>query len=131
VPINVDSVAVDFPELTLILAHAGMGLFEQATTVAVVHPNVYLELSYLQGYLKKAPAYFFRTLRNFIDLVSKEKILFGTDWPGAIVSHGMTMAEWVHQLKSLSESAKPFGIDFTQDEVDAIMGQNAARILKL
>ncbi|MDX1583764.1 MAG: amidohydrolase family protein, partial [Thermoanaerobaculia bacterium] len=45
-PMPVDDVAVDFPDLTLILAHAGRPLYgETALFLARRHPNVHLDLS--------------------------------------------------------------------------------------
>jgi predicted TIM-barrel fold metal-dependent hydrolase len=45
-PMAADDVAVDFPKLTIILAHAGRPLFmPTATFLSRRHPNVYLDLS--------------------------------------------------------------------------------------
>jgi hypothetical protein len=131
-PMVIDDVAVDFPDLTLTLTHAGpLPLWGEAALLALAHSNVYLEISAWQKYLKKTPAYFYRVLRNFIDLLGKHKVVFGTDWPDIPAACGVSMAEWVTHLQNLPREAKAYGATFTQDEVDAIMGQNAARILKL
>ena len=45
-PMDVDDVAVDFPKLTILLAHGGRPLWMEAAFFLVRrHPNVYLELS--------------------------------------------------------------------------------------
>jgi len=73
-PMDVDDVAVDFPELTIIVAHGGRPLWmEEAFFLARRHPGVFLEVSGIPP--AKLPAYFPR-----LSLVA-DKTLFGTDWP--------------------------------------------------
>lgn len=73
-PLLLDDVAVDFPDLALVLAHGGRDLwFQEAFTLARMHRNVYLEVSGL-------PAA--RLLDYFPRLAALQgKILFGTDFP--------------------------------------------------
>ncbi len=40
-------------------------------------------------------------------------------------------SEWVKAFKEALERAKEFGIKFSQAQIDAILGDNAARLLKL
>ena len=55
-PVYVDDVAVDFPDLTIILAHAGMGAWwQEAAGIAAVCPNVYLEFSGWQPMARLRP----------------------------------------------------------------------------
>lgn len=74
-PLLCEDVAIDFPELTLVLAHGGRPLWmDQAMFLARRFPNVYLDLSSIP------PA---RLLQYFPDLAKiGEKLLFGSDWPG-------------------------------------------------
>lgn len=73
-PIHCDDVAVDFPRLRLILAHAGRPLWmETAVFLARRFPNVHLDVSSIPP--QKLLEYFPR----LEDL--KEKVLWGTDWP--------------------------------------------------
>lgn len=73
-PIYVDDVAIDFPELTIILAHGGRPLWT-ATAVFLVRrfKNVFLDISSMP--MKNVPEYFPQ-----IDKI-KDKVLFGSDWP--------------------------------------------------
>ncbi len=74
-PLFLDDVAVDFPELTIVLAHAGRPLWmEQASFLTRRFPNVWLELSGIPP--RRLPIY----LPRLAELSSKT--LFGTDWPG-------------------------------------------------
>lgn len=73
-PMPVDDVAVDFPRLRIILAHAGRPLYgETAMFLARRHPNVHLDISGIPP--KSLPRYVPR-LASVSD-----KVLWGTDWP--------------------------------------------------
>ncbi len=74
-PMHVDDVAVDHPNLKILLAHGGRPLWcEAAFFLARRHPNLYIDLSSIPP--KRFLAYFPR-LEEIAD-----KILFGSDWPG-------------------------------------------------
>ncbi len=73
-PMEVDDVAIDFPDLTIIMAHGGRPLWmDEAFFIMRRHKNVYLELSGIPP--KKLPEYFPR-LRDIAD-----RVVWGTDWP--------------------------------------------------
>jgi predicted TIM-barrel fold metal-dependent hydrolase len=74
-PMLTEDVAIDFPDLTIVLAHGGRPIWmEAATFLARRFPNVWLEVSGVP------PA---RILEYFPRLpMLADKVLFGTDWPG-------------------------------------------------
>ena len=109
-PIYMDDVAVDFPELTMIMAHSGRGFwYDAAFFMAQLHKNVYMEITGLQPL--KLPAYFPNLERN------ADKIIFGSDWPSLIDIRGNIAA--VRSLELAEESKAK------------ILGGNAARVLGL
>ena len=74
-PIYVDDVAVDFPDLKILLAHGGRPLWmETAFFLIRRHPNVYLDIS---GIPPKKLLNYFPRLGEIA-----HKTLFGSDWPG-------------------------------------------------
>ncbi len=74
-PLHLDDVAIDFPNLTILMAHSGRPFwYEQAFWMARRHANVYMELSGLPG--KKLLEYF-PELERLAD-----KVVYGSDWPG-------------------------------------------------
>ena len=77
-PIYVDDVAVDFPNLKIILAHGGRPLW-MPTCIFLVRrfPNVYMDISSIPP--SKVLEYFPR-----IEEIA-DKVLFGTDWPAPMV----------------------------------------------
>jgi uncharacterized protein len=85
-PMPIDDVAVDFPQLPIILAHAGRPLYaETAFFLMRRHPNVYADLS---GIPPKALLTYFPRLREIAG-----KLLWGTDWPSpGVLSIGRNVA---------------------------------------
>jgi len=74
-PMYIDDVAVDFPDLKIILAHPSFPWQEEALSVAQHKPNVYIDLS---GW---SPKYFPEILVRYANTLLKKKMLFGSDWP--------------------------------------------------
>lgn len=73
-PLHVDDVAVDFPRLRIVMAHAGRPLwYEHAFFVARRHANVSLDLSGIP------PQKLRQVLPRLPEL--QGKVLWGTDWP--------------------------------------------------
>lgn len=97
-PMAVDDVAVDFPRLPLILAHAGRPLFvPTAVFLARRHANVHLDLSGIP------PKKLLESLPRLEAIA--DKCLWGTDYPSPGV---LSMARNVEDFLSLplSDSAK-------------------------
>ena len=108
-PIFFDDVAVDFPDLKVIMAHGGRGAwYDEAMTMARLHQNVYIDLTGLP--VRKLPQYF-----PDIDRFS-HKFVFGTDWPQVVIKE--SIAKYSHI--GLSDLSK-----------ERILGGNAARLLGL
>ena len=87
-PMPVDDVAIDFPKLRIILAHAGRPLYgETAAFLARRHPNVHLDISGIP------PKALLRYVPRVVDLA--DKVLWGTDWPSpGVVSVKKNIAEF-------------------------------------
>ena len=108
-PMDVDDVAIDFPDLTILLAHGGRPIWmEEAFFVVRRHPNVYLELSGIP------PA---RLLEWFPRLETiADRTVWGTDWPSPGVP---SMRKNVEQFLELPLSA---------ETKEKILWENAARV---
>jgi len=98
-PMLVEDVAIDFPELTIVLAHGGRPIWtETATYLARRFPNVWLELSgvppaHLLEYFPKLPRF-------------ADKALFGSDWPGPGVRSIRTNLEQFRALPIPAETQR-------------------------
>jgi predicted TIM-barrel fold metal-dependent hydrolase len=74
-PIHVDDVAVDFPDMPIILAHPSFPWQDEALSVALHKPTVHIDLS---GW---SPKYFPPQLIQYANTLLREKMLFGSDYP--------------------------------------------------
>jgi predicted TIM-barrel fold metal-dependent hydrolase len=74
-PMPIDDVAVDFPELPIILAHPSFPWQDEAISICLHKPQVYIDLS---GW---SPKYFSATLIQYANSLLKNKVLFGSDYP--------------------------------------------------
>jgi len=126
-PIHLDDVAFSFPELTIIAAHMGDAWWRDWLALVQYKRNIYGDLALWQFTAARNLTKFKEILREVIDTVGCEQILFGTDDP--TIEPYVSNRTWVDTVKSLAHDSSD--IQFTQDEVDAILGGNAARILKL
>lgn len=129
-PILVDQPANDFPELTFVLAHAGMGWWQEAAEIAWHHPNVYVDIAYWQAKYLRGPERFAAELRALISTAGKERVLFGTDWPALRTVPRVKHDVWARLLRDLPTSS-PGGVAFERAEIDLLMGDAAAAALGL
>jgi uncharacterized protein len=76
-PAHMDQVAIDHPELKLVLAHLGHPW--EGETIAVIrrNPNVFADLSAL--YYR--PWQFYNSMRLLCEYHAEHKVLFGSDFP--------------------------------------------------
>ncbi len=107
-PMYADEVALDFPNLTMILSHTGWPWLEEAFAMSWKHPNVYLDTA----------AYFPRSyepgLVSFMDGRGRDKVLFGTNAFG---------------LKRLKEQFLQLPI--REENKKRVLHDNAVKALKL
>jgi len=127
-PIYVQEVAMDFPDLSIILAHTGGCWYSEAVAICNNATNVYLDLSVWQPRLLR-PLEFYRALRTLLDSVSWQRVLFGSDYP--FLKLLINQERWVKAFTEIPDSVKEQGIEFTDEEIAGIMGGNAAKILGL
>jgi predicted TIM-barrel fold metal-dependent hydrolase len=109
-PILLDDVAVDFPDMPIVIAHPSFPWQEEALSVATHKPQVYIDLS---GW---SPKYFPPILVQYANTLLKDKVLFGSDYPV------LSPQKWVEEFEKLP--IKP-------EVRPLIMKQNAARLLGL
>ena len=74
-PMYVDDVAVDFPELKIVLAHPSFPWQDEAISVALHKQQVYIDLS---GW---SPKYFPPQLVQYANTLLRDRVLFGSDFP--------------------------------------------------
>jgi predicted TIM-barrel fold metal-dependent hydrolase len=141
-PIIYDTVASDFPEITIILAHLGKPWVDEAIRAARKNRNLYLDLSAWDDLYLARPMYLVETIAKAKCFCGLDKIMFGSDWPvqlgGASSFHGvsehMTFKEWIDVIKNLKTPEILKQLDYpeiTEEDKRMILGENAAKILNL
>lgn len=96
-PRHFDVVACDFPELRLILSHAGYPWVLEACLLAWKHPHVYLELAAHRPKYFTAPGAGWEPLLRFGQTTIQDKILYGS---GAFLI-GRPPAELLTEFRAL------------------------------
>ncbi|MFE0804076.1 amidohydrolase family protein [Streptomyces sp. NPDC058812] len=109
-PMLVDDVAVDFPQLRIILAHPSFPWQDEALAVATHKPHVHIDLS---GW---SPKYFPPQLVRYANSLLQDKVLFGSDYPV------ITPDRWLADFEKL---------DIKPEVRPKILKENAARLLGL
>jgi hypothetical protein len=109
-PMDVDDVAVDFPTMPIVLAHPSWPWQDEALSICLHKPQVYIDLS---GW---SPKYFPPQLIQYANTQLKRKVLFGTDYPL------ITPDRWLADFEK---------IDIRPEVRPLILKENAIELLKL
>jgi len=109
-PMPIDDVAVDFPELPIIMADPSFPWQDEALSICLHKPTVYIDLS---GW---SPKYFPPTLVQHANTQLKRKMLFGSDYPW------ITPDRWLKDFEQIAirEEVRPL-----------ILKENAVRLFGL
>ena len=112
-PIYVDDVAADFPELPIIIAHVGLGMWQEALHIAGMKPNIHFDISAWQMFFAFYPKDFYRMLRRAINSVGPWRVFYGSDSP--MVDFIVPMERWVRAVREPKLASMP-EISFTEEE---------------
>lgn len=111
-PMPIDDVAVDFPDLKIIMAHGGRPMYtEEAWFLLRRHENVYLDISSFPP----------SNLTEYFPQIERvdDRVLFGSDWPGPMVPEISRNVEAVRDL------------DLPERTVERILRTNAVELFDL
>jgi predicted TIM-barrel fold metal-dependent hydrolase len=109
-PMCVDDVAVDFPDLKIVLAHPSFPWQDEAISVALHKQQVYIDLS---GW---SPKYFPPQLVRYANTQLRDRVLFGSDFPM------ITPDRWLADFEQA---------EFRDEVRPLILKENAIRLLGL
>ncbi|KPL68829.1 amidohydrolase [Erythrobacter sp. SG61-1L] len=109
-PMLIDDVAVDFPDMKIILAHPSWPWVDESLSMALHKTNVYIDLS---GW---SPKYFPKQVIQYANTQLKHKMLFGSDFP------------LIHPDKWIATAQE---VGFREEVMPLIMKDNAAKVLGL
>ena len=109
-PIYIDDVAVDFPDMKIILAHPSWPWVDESLSMALHKDNVFIDLS---GW---SPKYFPKQLIQYANTLLKDRVLFGSDYPL------ITPERWMKDFEVAG---------FRPEVMPGILKDNAVRLLGL
>jgi predicted TIM-barrel fold metal-dependent hydrolase len=109
-PMLLEDVAMAFPDIDFVIAHPSWPWQDEAISLAMHKPNVWIDLS---GW---SPKYFPPQLVQYANTLLRERILFGSDFPL------ITPDRW---LKDFAEAG------FKDEVRPLILKENAKRLLRL
>jgi len=127
-PIHLDDIALDFPNIDIIAAHMGFMWWHDWVALAQLKKNIYGDLAGWQIIAESKPHLFRRYLREILDIIGPDQVLFATDGP--FMEPHVSNRRWVEIIKGLTTEGAD-GIKFSNEEVKAILGGNASRVFKL
>jgi uncharacterized protein len=93
-PIQIDSVAIRFPRLRIVIAHLGHPWIDEALVVVRKHPHLYADISALHP----RPWQLYTGLVSACEYRVTDRLLFGTDWPFATLDDTLAGLRGVNRL---------------------------------
>ena len=109
-PMHLDDVAIDWPDMQIVMAHPSFPWQDEALSVATHKPNVWIDLS---GW---SPKYFPKQLIQYANTLLKDRVLFGSDYPL------ITPERWMKDFEVAG---------FKPEVMPGILKDNAVRLLGL
>lgn len=121
-PIELDEVAVQYPEVRFVLCHFGNPWVEEAAEIVYKNENVYADTSGLLAH--PSTPYFGKMVKQcrrriqqaIVSIGSAERILYGSDWPLEELRIAVGLVE---------------GFDLPAADRERILGRNALQLFRL
>jgi predicted TIM-barrel fold metal-dependent hydrolase len=98
-PIDLHAVALAYPELPFIVPHFGAGYFREALMLADQCPNVYLDTSSSNNWMRYEGLDLKTVFARALDVAGADRLLFGTD--SSFFPRGWNAAVFEAQAKAL------------------------------
>jgi predicted TIM-barrel fold metal-dependent hydrolase len=116
-PLDVDAVALRYPDLKMVMAHMAHPWYEECIVIARKQPNVYCEVS---GLLYRPWQYYnILVCAQEYTIADRNKIFWGTDFPFTRVT------EAVESLKAINKPVEGTGLPrVSQAVIEHILGSN-------
>lgn len=118
-PLHIDDVAVDYPELKIVICHVGNPWIIDCMEVVYKNANVYADISglVLGEFSDQFEKYMKAKLEEMILFTGNpKKLLFGTDWPIC------SMSSYIKFMK---------GLDLSEEKKEMMMWRNAVELFKI
>jgi uncharacterized protein len=121
-PIDLHAVALRFPQLRFVVPHFGAGYLREALMLCDLCPNVYLDTSSSNSWMRYEEAHLdLRTVfRRALDVAGPQRLLFGTD--SSFFPRGWNFSIFETQSKALYE------IGVTEEVARLVFHDNLVRL---
>ncbi|MBM3784362.1 MAG: amidohydrolase [Acidobacteria bacterium] len=120
-PIDLHAVALRHPDTRFVIPHFGAGYFREALMVADLCPNVYLDTSSSNGWMRYEGLTLEAVFRRALDVAGPDRLLFGTD--SSFFPRG-----WVRPVFD-AQCAAMHAIGVTAGDAAQILGGNLLRLI--
>ena len=122
-PLDLHGVALRFPGVPIVIPHFGAGLLREALMVASLCPNVLLDTSSSNSWIKHTPGLTLeQVFRTALDVAGPERLLFGTD--SSFFPRG-----WNHELY-VQQKAALDGLGVTAADQEKIFAGNFSKLFR-
>ena len=123
-PLDVQGLALAHPDMPVILPHFGAGLLREALMLAEACPNVHLDTSSSNRWMRFTPGLTLRDVfASALDVLGPKRLLFGTD--SSFFPRGWQKD--IHQRQHEVVS----GLGLPADDVEAVFGGNFDRLFRV
>ena len=123
-PLGVSRIALTFPDVPFIIPHFGAGLLREALMAAEAAPNIYLDTSSSNAWVRYTPGLALHDVfRSALSVVGPSRLLFGTD--SSFFPRG-----WQHGIYDLQKTLVS-ALGIAPDGQELIFGGNFDRLFPL
>ena len=119
-PIDLHGVAMRYPQINFVVPHFGAGYFREALMLADLCPNVYLDTSSSNSWMRYEGLDLCTVFRRALDTVGARRLLFGTD--SSFFPRGWNYPVFERQSQALQE------LGVSAADARLILGENLQRL---
>jgi hypothetical protein len=120
-PLDLHAVALRYPKLPFVVPHFGAGFFREALMLADLCPNVYLDTSSTNSWMRYENLDLATVFRRALAVAGPERLLFGTD--SSFFPRGWNRSIFDEQARVLN------AFDLNQSASRMIFGENLEKLL--
>jgi predicted TIM-barrel fold metal-dependent hydrolase len=119
-PIDLHAIALRYPRTPFLVPHFGAGYLREALMLADLCPNVYLDTSSSNSWIRYEGLDLATVFRRALDVVGAARLLFGTD--SSFFPRGWNAAVFAEQTRGLAQ------IGISASDARLILGENLERL---
>ena len=122
-PIDLHAIAMEFPRVNFVIPHFGAGYFREALMLCDLCPNVYLDTSTSNSWVRYQPEMLDlpAVFRKALEVAGPRRLLFGSD--SSFFPRGWHSQVFQSQIQALCD------IEISPDHASLILGGNLQRLL--